>query len=98
MTRSARQTSGRTTWRDGGGAGAPAQPDLMGWAQLLSTGLRHGSLAGGAAARLPTAPLVVATEARGKRGGGQGYPDMQLYEEYGLVKLVRAIRRIPLWA
>lgn len=33
-----------------------------------------------------------------KGGGRQGYPDMQLYEKYGLVKLTGAIRRVPLWA
>jgi RNA-directed DNA polymerase len=33
-----------------------------------------------------------------QRGGVQGYPDMQLYEKYGLLNLRRAIARIPLWA
>jgi RNA-directed DNA polymerase len=35
---------------------------------------------------------------RGRRGGRQNYPDMQLYEKYGLVNLSRRVRRIPLWA
>jgi group II intron reverse transcriptase/maturase len=35
---------------------------------------------------------------RGQRGGVQGYPDMQLYEKYGLLNLRRSIRRISLWA
>jgi hypothetical protein len=35
---------------------------------------------------------------REKRGRGQTYPDMQLYEKYGLVNLVGAVRRVPLWA
>jgi RNA-directed DNA polymerase len=35
----------------------------------------------------------------GERAGkGQRYPDMQLYEQYGLVNLVRTVPRIPLWA
>ena len=34
----------------------------------------------------------------GQSGGHQGYPDMQLYETYGLVNLRRAIRRLSLWA
>jgi RNA-directed DNA polymerase len=34
----------------------------------------------------------------GQAGGHQGYPDMQLYETYGLLNLVRTIRRLPLWA
>ena len=39
-----------------------------------------------------------AAEAWGKAGRGQGYPDMRLHEKYGLVELVRAVRRLPLWA
>lgn len=35
---------------------------------------------------------------RGEAGGVHGYPDLRLYEEYGLVQLTRVIRRIPLWA
>jgi group II intron reverse transcriptase/maturase len=35
---------------------------------------------------------------RGEKGGHQGYPDMQLYEKYGLVNLSRTVRRLPLWA
>jgi RNA-directed DNA polymerase len=35
----------------------------------------------------------------GQKGSGQGYPDMQLYEEYGLVELTKkTINCIPLWA
>jgi RNA-directed DNA polymerase len=34
----------------------------------------------------------------GQAGGHQGYPDMQLYEKYGLLNLVRTITRLPLWA
>jgi RNA-directed DNA polymerase len=34
----------------------------------------------------------------GQPGGIHGYPDMQLYKQYGLVKLTVAIQRIPLWA
>jgi hypothetical protein len=33
-----------------------------------------------------------------KRGGRQSYPDMRLYEEYGLLNLTKSIRRKPLWA
>ena len=34
----------------------------------------------------------------GQRGGVQGFPDMQLYEKYGLLNLRRSICRISLWA
>ncbi len=29
---------------------------------------------------------------------GMTYPEMRLDEKYGLVELVRAVRRLPLWA
>jgi len=69
-----------------------------GWANYFSLGYVDGSLEGGAAARLPTAPPVVAAQAMAKRGGVSGHPDQRLYEEYNLVNLVRAVRRLPLWA
>ena len=34
----------------------------------------------------------------GQAGGVSGYPDLCLYEEYGLVNLVRTVPRLPLWA
>jgi RNA-directed DNA polymerase len=35
---------------------------------------------------------------KGRRGCGEQYPDMQLYERWGLVNLFRTVRRVPLWA
>ncbi len=35
---------------------------------------------------------------QGKGRGRQGPPDLRLYEDYGLVKLVLRIKRIALWA
>ena len=34
----------------------------------------------------------------GQAGGVSGYPDLCLYEKYGLVNLVRTVPRLPLWA
>jgi RNA-directed DNA polymerase len=34
----------------------------------------------------------------GQAGGVHGYPDLRLYEDYGLVHLVREVSRLPLWA
>jgi RNA-directed DNA polymerase len=34
----------------------------------------------------------------GQAGSVHGYPDMQLYEKYGLTNLTRAVERIVLWA
>ena len=33
-----------------------------------------------------------------RRGGPQNPPDLRLYEDYGLLNLVKSIRRKPLWA
>ena len=73
---------------------ATAQPGTDGLGELFPTRLRHGSLAGGATARLSTAPPVVATETWAA-GWHQGYPDMRLYEKYGLVDLRRACPTHP---
>lgn len=34
----------------------------------------------------------------GQPGGVHGYPDLKLYDEYGLVQLTAVIERLPLWA
>lgn len=34
----------------------------------------------------------------GQRGSVRGYPDMNLYNQHGLVQLTKRIRRLPLWA
>ena len=34
----------------------------------------------------------------GQAGGVHGYPDLRLYEQYGLLNLIRGVRRLPLWA
>jgi RNA-directed DNA polymerase len=33
-----------------------------------------------------------------KANQGEQYPDMQLYEQWGLANLIRGVRRLPLWA
>ena len=33
-----------------------------------------------------------------RAGRGERYPDLQLYELWGLAHLVRCVRRLPLWA
>jgi len=35
---------------------------------------------------------------RGQAGGGSGYSNLRLYEQYGLIQLSAVIGRIPLWA
>jgi RNA-directed DNA polymerase len=91
------QTSRSTLWREVEEQVRHLNQTLVGWANYFRLGYVTGAW------------QVVQQQAckglrwwlrrkRGQRGGVHGYPDMHLYEEYGLVNLVRQIRRLPLWA
>ena len=92
------ETRRRTVWRDEGEQVAKLNQVLVGWANYFRIGY------------VTAAWKVVQQHTcrrlrwwmrrkHGERAGrGQRYPDMRLYEEYGLVELVRKVRRIPLWA
>jgi RNA-directed DNA polymerase len=91
------ETSGQTTWRDPAEQVTRLNQILTGWANYFSLGYVTGAW------------KVVQQHAcrrfrwwlrrkHGQRGGVQGYPDMRLYEKYGLVNLVRVVRRHSLWA
>jgi len=91
-------TGGRTVWRAEAEQVARLNALLLGWANYFRLGY------------VATAWRVVQQHAcrrlrrwmrrkhKAKSGRGQRYPDMQLYERWGLVNLDRAVRRIPLWA
>lgn len=90
-------TSSRTTWRDEEEQVQRLNRILMGWGNYFRLGYVTGAwhdVQQHACRRL----RWWLRRKHGQRGGTQGYPDMQLYEKYGLVNLRRAIRRIPLWA
>jgi RNA-directed DNA polymerase len=90
-------TSSRMTWRDEAEQVQRLNQILLGWGNYFRLGYVTGAW-----------QIVQQHTCRrlrwwlrrkhGQRGGNQGYPDMQLYEKYGLVNLDRRVRRIPLWA
>jgi RNA-directed DNA polymerase len=91
-------TSGSTVWRDEGEEVARLNQLLLGWANYFRIGYVTAAwkvVQQHACRRLRR---WLRRKHREKAGRGQRYPDVQLYEKYGLVELVRAVRRIPLWA
>jgi group II intron reverse transcriptase/maturase len=90
-------TSSRMTWRDEGEQVKRLNQILMGWGNYFRMGYVTGAwhdVQQHACRRL----RWWLRRKHKQRGGTQGYPDLQLYEKYGLVELRKAIRRIPLWA
>lgn len=91
------ETSGRTTWRDEAEQVSQLNQILTGWGNYFRLGYVTGAwqvVQQHACRRL----RWWLRRKHGRRGGRQGYPDMQLHERYGLVKLTAAISRLPLWA
>ena len=91
------QTSRSTTWRDIDDEVSRLNQILMGWGDYFRLGYVTGAwrvVQQHACRRL----RWWLRRKHGQRGGNQGYPDMQLYEKYGLVNLYRSVRRLPLWA
>ena len=91
-------TSSRTTWRDEAEQVQRLNQILRGWGNYFRLGYVTGAwqdVQQHACRRL----RWWLRRKHGQSGGHQGYPDMQLYEKYGLVNLRRTDRRrIPLWA
>jgi RNA-directed DNA polymerase len=88
------ETGSQTTWQSIEEKVAQLNQILMGWGNYFRLGYVTGAWA------------VVQQHAcrrlrrwlrrkHGQAGGVSGYPILQLYEEYGLVELIRVIRRIP---
>lgn len=92
------ETSGRTVWRDAEGQVGNLNQMLLGWANYFRIGYVTAAwqvVQQHACRRLR---WWLRRKRREQSGRGQRYPDMQLYERYGLVKLLGTVRRIPLWA
>jgi hypothetical protein len=87
-----------TMWRDVAEQVSKLNSMLLGWANYFRLG--YVTAAWGVVQQHACRRLR--RWLRGKhqeqRGRGQTYPDLQLHEEYGLVNLVRTVRRLPLWA
>jgi len=91
------ETSRSTTWREVDEQVQRLNQILLGWGNYFRLGYVTGAwkvVQQHACRRL----RWWLRRKHGQKGGVQGYPDMQLYEKYGLVNLVKRIRRAPLWA
>ena len=91
------ETSGRTTLRDEAGQVQWLNQILTGWGNYFRLGYVTGAWHDVQQHACRRLRWWLRRKHR-KGGGRQSYPDMQLYEKYGLVKLTGVIRRIPLWA
>jgi group II intron reverse transcriptase/maturase len=91
------ETSRSTTWREVGEQVRRLNQLLLGWGNYFRLGYVTG--AWGVVQQHACRRLRWwLRRKRGERGGVHGYPDLRLYEEYGLVQLLRSVRRVPLWA
>ena len=90
-------TSSRTTWREVGEQVTHLNQILVGWGNYFRLGYVTGAWK---VVQQHTCRRLRWWMRRkhGQAGGTYGYPDMQLYEKYGLLNLTRVITRIPLWA
>jgi RNA-directed DNA polymerase len=93
-----RLTSGRTTWRDEEEQVGRLNAKLLGWANYFRLGYVTAAWRVVQQHTCRRLRWWLRRKHRACWGRGQHYPDMQLYEKYGLVSLVRAVGRIPLWA
>jgi len=91
-------TSGPTVWREVEEVVGKLNEILLGWANYFRLGYVTAAwqvVQGHACRRLRR---WLRRKHRQRWGKGERYPYMQLYERYGLVELVRRVRRAPLWA
>jgi RNA-directed DNA polymerase len=91
-------TRGQTTWRTEREQVVKLNQLLVGWATYFRLGYVTGAwqiVQQHACRRLR---WWMRRKHKEKAGRGQQYPDMQLYERWGLANLVRCVRRLPLWA
>jgi RNA-directed DNA polymerase len=91
------ETRGSTTWRSVLEEVRRLNQILMGWGNYFRLGYVTGAwqvVQQHACRRL----RWWMRRKGGRTGRGQHYPDMQLYERYSLLNLVRSIRRLSLWA
>jgi RNA-directed DNA polymerase len=91
-------TCGSTTWRNEAEQVGKLNQLLVGWANYFRLGYVTAAWRAVQQHACRRLRWWLRRKHREQRGKGQHYPDMQLYERYGLANLVRAVRRIPLWA
>jgi group II intron reverse transcriptase/maturase len=91
-------TSGQTVWRDAEDQVGTLNQLLLGWANYFRLGYVTAAWRVVQQHTCRRLRWWMRRKHKAKAGRGQRYPDLQLYEKYGLVELVRTVRRLPLWA
>lgn len=91
-------TRGSTTWRTAAEQVAQLNQQLLGWANYFRVGYVTAAWRVVQQHTCRRLRWWLRRKHKERAGHGQRYPDMQLYERFGLVELVKAVRRIPLWA
>jgi hypothetical protein len=91
-------TSGKTVWRDQEEQVGQLNEMLLGWANYFRLGYVTAAWRVVQQHTCRRLRWWLRRKHRERRGKGQQYPPMQLYEKYGLVELIRRVRRLPLWA
>lgn len=91
-------TSCRTTWRSHEDEVRAINQVLSGWANYFSIGYVTGAWEVVQQHACHRLRQWMHRKDHTRRGGPQNPPDLRLYEDYGLLNLVKSIRRKRLWA
>ena len=91
-------TSGRTVWRDEAEQVGKLNQLLLGWANYFRIGYVTAAWRTVQQHACRRLRWWLRRKHGAQAGRGEQYPDMQLYERYGLVNLSRVVRRHSLWA
>ena len=92
------ETRGRTAWRTEREQVQRLNQMLVGWANYFRLGYVTAAWQKVQQHACRRLRRWMRRKHQEKHGQGKQYPDMQLYEQWGLVQLVGSVRRISLWA
>jgi RNA-directed DNA polymerase len=92
------ETGRQTTWRTAEEQVAKLNRLLVGWANYFRLGYVTAAWAVVQQHTCRRLRWWLRRKHKEKAGHGCRYPDLHLYEQWGLVQLVRCVRRLPLWA
>jgi hypothetical protein len=91
-------TSGSTVWRDEAEQVGQLNQTLVGWAHYFRLGYVTAAWKVVQQHTCRRLRWWLRRKHGARRGKGQRYPDMRLYEKFGLIRLVRTVPRLSLWA
>jgi RNA-directed DNA polymerase len=91
-------TRGRTTWRSEAEQVARLNRMLVGWANYFRLGYVTAAWQTVQQHACRRLRRWLRSKHKDRAGRGEQYPDMQLYELWGLANLTRCVLRLPLWA